>query len=787
MTTALVLSLAAAAGLVTADAPVAPGDLSPESVRDAIDKGVKFLRATQRADGTWPDYSNHPGGVTALCTLALLSAGVGSDDEAVRRALTKLEGYRPSTTYATALHTLVFCQVDPQKYMLTHIQRNTYWFERTQIKFGPTRGSWSYSEGVDGGAAGGGDGSNAQFALLALHEAERAGAKVAPDTWAAAREYWEGLQKADGSWGYKTMLEGTGSMTCAGIASMIITSDHYRRPHATVNGRQIFCCQQGADDGDSRIARGLQWLSSNFSVVRNPNQQGGAWLMYYLYALERVGRLTNQRFIGKHDWYREGAAFLVAEQDGLSNYWVGTGPVEHEPRIATPMALLFLSKGRRPVLMAKLEHSLAGDWNQHRSDVDNLTRFVERRWQRELTWQVMQVSQSSVEDLLQAPVLFYSGSLNPLPALPAHRQILAQKLRDYLDRGGFLFAEANCGSTAFDQGFRELMSLVFPEPEYRLRPLGPEHPIWRTEAPIPPQYVRPLEGIEAGCRTSVVYAPPDAEIPSLSCLWELSRPGRQERYDPEVQRQIDAGLMLGTNVLAYATNREIKGKEDTLFRTTSGSRPTDKLQRGLLYVASLQHPGGCNAAPRALVNLLERATQDLKIRAYAKERYVALTDEELFDHHLVFMHGRHSFHFTDAERRHLKEYIERGGTLFADAICTSPAFADSFRKEMAAIFADRKLEKIPFDDPLLTPAYGGSDLKSVKRRDPPEIGSINPVIRDTPPDLEGIKFDDRWGVIFSQFDVSCALEKSNPPDCRGYEQASAERIALNVLLYSLQQ
>ena len=67
----------------------------------------------------------------------------------------------------------------------------------------------------------------------------------------------------------------------------------------------------------------------------------------------------------------------------------------------------------------------------------------------------------------------------------------------------------------------------------------------------------------------MVYAPPDPPgnpRPSLSCLWELSRPGRGQKYAAAVQAQIDAALSLGINVLAYATNRELKTKED-FFRS----------------------------------------------------------------------------------------------------------------------------------------------------------------------------------------------------------------------------
>ena len=91
--------------------------------------------------------------------------------------------------------------------------------------------------------------------------------------------------------------------------------------------------------------------------------------------------------------------------------------------------------------MAKLQHGDGDDWNRHRNDVANLTRYVESRWKRDLTWQVIDLRLASVEDLLQTPVLYFCGSHSPLPDDPAERKELAQKLRDYLDRGGFLFAE----------------------------------------------------------------------------------------------------------------------------------------------------------------------------------------------------------------------------------------------------------------------------------------------------------------------------------------------------------
>ncbi len=270
--------------------------------------------------------------------------------------------------------------------------------------------------------------------------------------------------------------------------------------------------------------------------------------MYYLYGVERTGRMTARRFIGQHDWYREGADMLVRSQDNLSGFWKGTGSYEANPHVGTSFALLFLAKGRRPVLVAKLKHGPEGDWNHHRNDLANLTSYVEKKWDRDLTWQVIDPAAASVEDLLQAPVLFFNGR-----EAPQFTDEEKKRLRDYVDRGGFIFAEACCGGTEFDVGFRKLMSEVFPEQEYKLRLLPPEHPIWHAEEPVDPEFVRPLWGIDIGCRTSVVFCPDD-----LSCYWELGRAGRQQLLPERVQAEVAAADAIGINVLAYATNRELK-------------------------------------------------------------------------------------------------------------------------------------------------------------------------------------------------------------------------------------
>lgn len=776
-------------------------EVTAEQVRTAIDRGVGYLKNEQHADGAWMDMVQEPGGITALCTLALLNSGVEPTDEHLQRALRQLRKVGPKMTYVVALQTMVFARAEPERDRPL-ISRNVKWLEGTQIVAGPYKGAWTYPSGVAGVGTGDGDNSNSQFALLALHEAERVGISAGERTWRLAKKYWEESQNDDGSWGYKTKgAPGTGSMTCAGITSLVIAMDRAEALGARVRGDRIECCAPrlpGQSEDAQRVATGLNWLGRHYSVTSNPGSRSSP--LYYLYGLERVGRMTARRFLplpskpgqpDRADWYREGAEHLVRTQDALSGYWTAVGPGETEPVIGTSLALLFLSKGRWPVLVGKLQYGADAGPNR-RAAMSNITRYVESRWHKDLTWQSIDARLATTEELLETPVLYLSGSRSPLPDDPAEREKYVRKLRDYLDRGGFLFAAADCGGTTFDAGFRELMQLVFPEPEYRLRLLEPEHPIWYAEEEIDPAQLRPLWGIESGCRTSVVYAtadPPGDPRPSLSCLWELSRPGRGESYNRAVQSQIDAALSLGVNVLAYATNRELKTKESYFRRPAAG--PQDRIERGRLQVATLRHPGGCNAAPRALGNLMDAAQGELKVRAHVREEPLDITDDSLFDYHLVFMHGRTAFRLTDDERQRLRRYVERGGMLMVDSICASRAFSESFRREMAAIFPSRKLEPIAADDPLLSTKYGGFDLRLVSRRDPQTAsrgkGPLETMVRRVPPDLEGIKLGDHWGVIFSPYDLSCALERHDSPACQGYTRQDAARLGLNVVLYSLQQ
>ncbi len=129
------------------------------------------------------------------------------------------------------------------------------------------------------------------------------------------------------------------------------------------------------------------------------------------------------------------------------------------------------------------------------------------------------------------------------------------------------------------------------------------------------------------------------------------------------------------------------------------------------------------------------------------------------------MHGRSNFHLTDDEQKDLRKYLERG-TLIADSICANRDFTAAFRREINDLFADQgiKLEPIPANHPMFTTQFGGYDLSQVSRREPqataPTTARWQAKIRKGAPELEGLKIGDRYAVIFSPYDLSCAWKST---------------------------
>ena len=731
-------------------AEAAPPGIGREDVEKAIKEGVEFLLREQRPDGSWaPSPARRPSSPWPCSPPA--SQPTPTRSAAGLAVFRNVEIAPAHATYSIALITMAMAAADPEKYR-DQIAKNAIWLEQAQTR----TGAWSYNS--RGGGAG--DNSNTQYALLGLHAASEAGFAVQEDVWLRSRRYWETTQNGDGGWSYHPGGgAATGSMTCAGISSLIITGlKHVQGRESLVGGRIEGCGEHGVNP---HLQRGIDWLSTHFDARQNPGM-GQAWLYYYLYGVERAGRLSGRRYFGQNDWYREGAAYDgPVDQDRLQGFVAGAVGERDGPGHWPPASRCCSSpRGGAPVLINKFRHGPGAGLEQRPRRRRRTSSASSRRdWKHLLTWQIDR-RQHRLDRRGHAPG---PDRLLQRPHGPRLLRRGAGRLREYVEQGGLIVAEACCGRQAFDVGFRDLMKAIFPERELDLNPLPADHAIWRSKYRLRDPATHPLWGIEHGCRTVVIYSPDD-----LSCYWNQleNSPG-----NPRVR----SATALGQNIVDYATGRELPA--DKLDVRDVADFKDDHPRRGALRIAKLRHAGDWNIAPLAIPNLTTALRDRLKFDVVINHKELFARDPGLVHYPLIYLHGRAAVDFSEDDRVALRRHLTPGGgTLFADAACGSPAFDAAFRRFVADLLPSNPLVPIPKDDDLYTRKVG-YDLADARLT--PAAGG-----KADFPELEGVKIDGRWAVIYSKLDLGCALQKQAGIECRGYVHESALRIATNIVLYA---
>src|SRR5262245_45207652 len=408
-------------GLVVA-APASSSRAAPpakeglaEQVRKAIEQGKKYLRDKQVVNGDKSDWEldisaqKCTGGWSALVVLALLNAGEDPKSEVIQRGLRYLRGVEPGDTYEVALRTMVFAEAGfPQD--AGRIQNNINWLVRTRIYSGKEFQGWRY-KGTERFA----DNSCTQYALLGLWAGAGAGGKVDREVWESIRAMYTRTQDQSGVWYYMPDVPHSPfTMTTAGLCGLLIAGSQLNVDQQKLqpSGVALNC---GVYEEDKAVTRARDWLTSRF------NPQVRDHVFYNLYGIERAGRLTGQRFFGEHDWYREGCEYLVRNQldDGS---WMLRGQLfDRWPVVSTSLALLFLSKGRTPMLVSKLMHGSPDnptlDWNRKHNDMRNLTDHASKQLfkRQPLGWQVFNARGAVASGANDERIRELVGDLLPSP------------------------------------------------------------------------------------------------------------------------------------------------------------------------------------------------------------------------------------------------------------------------------------------------------------------------------------------------------------------------------------
>ncbi len=737
---------------MVAPAAFAQTRVSEESVDAAVRKAVGWLKSHRNEWGHWEE-SNEAnanrfyGGDTALAALALLYAGEDPRETEMAKTLGWLakQSFVATYTYGVRAHALALV---PGTTYSKELDRDVKWLlDAVFPASSPNSGAYGYeSPGRSG--TGSYDHSNSQYGVLGAWMAAEAGVRVPDDYWRMVEEHWLRDQQPDGGWAYQASGGSTGSMTAAGLATLFVTLDKaHAHDEGSFNGTYSPLCgeHRKAETLLGAINRGLEWFGQNYTPESNPGA-GGQWHYYYLYGVERIGRASGRKYFRDRDWFQEAAAMLIENQQPDGS-WFGGGERElHD----TCFALMVLCHGRAPLLFNKLQHG--EDWDNKLRDVAGLTRYAERRFERLLNWQIVNL-EHSINDLLEAPILYMSG----------HQRWTfsdeeVAKLREYCLRGGMMLGVSCCSKDEFSEGYKELASRMFPEFKYQQVPK--ERELIGAAAFPEGDQVPPLFEVHNGVRTLMLHSPKDICAP-----WNQDR--SKGKYEPY--------FTLGCNVYLYATDR-------TTVRSrlaTPGIPLRETAPVRTVRVARVKHKGRWDPEPygwdRLATYLNNEAGTKLEVEAG-----VTLDDPALRKFAVAHITGSEALDLSQEEVAGLRQFLMTGGTLLADAAAGSREFSDSFEQLMRDMLR-QDMAYLQRDSFIFSGAGipGATSLEAIEytrtaRRT--ERGQ-------TLPRIKAVEARNRFSVLLVPLDVSGGLLGTYIYDRRGYDGESALRIMRNLLLY----
>ena len=193
----------------------------------------------------------------------------------------------------------------------------------------------------------GGDTSQCQYAMLGFWAAERSGIKVPPAVWdrgaGVVFENADGRRglflspaRAAGSGHHRDPYDdrrGRGGVADGPNAPVSQCRRPERAEAAKAEPRRNSACWNPSiwtrwksrtarkpripTTTNPRSAAACCWRGPTGPPVGSPAGTAitpSQWNMYYLYTFERMAALLNAQTIGGHDWYREGAAYLIKNQ-----------------------------------------------------------------------------------------------------------------------------------------------------------------------------------------------------------------------------------------------------------------------------------------------------------------------------------------------------------------------------------------------------------------------------------------------------------------------------------------
>jgi hypothetical protein len=713
---------------------------TPGEVERAIRRGVKYLYSVQKG-GIWDPRNPakaakpvHWGGETALATYAMLAAGESRQDPRLAKAIQFSTTTPMVGIYSLGLRAQIWHYLPESREVRAGVRKDGDLLLSSLKRTGAAKGMFNYP--VNDKAARY-DHSVSQYGVLGLWAVAQLGYEVPTSDWYMIDQAWRSHQDSTGGWEYiEGRRDARASMTAAGIATLFITQDYLNL------GKGANCA---GNIRDRAIDKGFKWMIDHLKDVE------GRRTYYTLYGLERIGVASGYKYFGTLDWYEDGADFLVHDQHKDGSWGKGVSD--------TCFSILFLVRGRAPVVMNKLEYEIdqAGDkpkqanWNQRPRDCANLTRWMGKQLERDLNWQIVNLKVPA-DDLHDAPLLYIAGN-QQLNFSAAEEK----KLRNFVQQGGIIVGNADCGHLGFATSFVKLGEKLFPA--YEFRELPEDHILLTTPYPHTKwKNHQVIKGLSNGSRELMLLIAQQ----DYSRYWQLNEYAGHE----------EANEFLW-NLYFYSVDKSgMRFKGQTYIVHASPQLKPAKEMR----VARLEYGGNWNPEPggwRRLHAVVHNHNQTDLVARRVKLGSGELAKGEYKVAHLT---GTTRFRLAPEEAAEVKTFVEGGGTLIVDACGGSTEFAAAAEEELAGLFPGRKLKVLDPSHPVFS---AGAKTEEVGYRAFAKriIGTLRT------PRIKGMELNGRIAVFFSAEDLSTGLVGEPVDGVYGYDPESATGLMRNMIFY----
>ncbi len=732
-------------------------EVSQEDVLHHIEELKSLLFDRQdRYTGNW-EFRSRPGGIrrdiiqaggeTALATQALLVSGESSQNPRLVQSLKYLQELDIIGTYAMSMRAHVWAQL-PNEYKPL-LERDASWLLNAAIN--DPHGLFDYQAARTSAFI---DNSVVQYGVLGLWEASKRGLKIPRRHWEQWAEYFLRTQQPNGSWvataaankaiggagsGNIFDTQGIGAMTTAGLTTLLIAQQELFRDREYPEPKIT-----------SAIQKGMDWLDRHFDIESGRS----GYNHYYLYGVEQVALASGVRYLNGLDWYQAGADQIIHDKRLRQG-------VEEYDSLKLSFALMFLSRGQFPVWINKLQVPGIA-WNNHPNDLHFLSLYLSRQREEELNWQTIGINEADPSQWLVSPVT-YLASDAAVTLTPKQEAAIKQ----YLQMGGLLVTSPDRNSRDFSKSIRALAEKLYPD--YEMRPLEEDHPLFGTWHILEKNERLPVYGVSNGVRELILLIDSD---------W-----GYTLQADSASRR--DIALKLAANLFSYASGKGVLNNRLVAPFDRRVDRPTTRTVK----VGRARYNGNwlpeAEAWPIQANYIFNRTGIDVEPTPASGEGVLELKDIGDSKLKLIHVTGTQPAALTTPQLDAITAYTQRGGTLLVECVGGKGKFSWYVLDQLAELF-DQQAVRLTSEDAMVsgTGLAGGTDCQRALYR------RYSVVTFGTEPRPHLAAFLDKNGrpsVIVSHEDLSLGMLGCRHWDINGYSPETARNLMTNLVIWVSEQ